>query len=161
MTNVCPTWDKDLHYEKQGLESLVEGWRGTPSGPAGFGLRLIARVVAQNDVAPGLVRHAQFALDDIVRDYGPLHARAQRNLRLVFLEFAPAYDQIPTLDLKRVPAFLVAIPLHERAITESDRAIAGDPADLIARPPEGAVAEANAARVVRADANHRRVRAVK
>ena len=57
------------------------------------------------------------------------------------------------------PSFF-AVPLDEGAVAEADRAAPGDPGDLVARPPEGAIDEPHAAGVGGLHLDHRRVRAV-
>src|SRR4051812_47170083 len=51
-------------------------------------------------------------------------------------------------------AFVLAVPLDEGAVAETDGAFAGDLGDLIAGSPEGAVDEADVAAVGFFDADH-------
>jgi hypothetical protein len=82
-------------------------------------------------------------------------------LRLVGLKLAAANERRAAGDLQRVATFVVAVPLHEGAVAESDRALARDLRDLVARPPEGAIHKPHAARISLLHPHHGRVRAMK
>ena len=82
-------------------------------------------------------------------------------MRPVLSEFTSSNENGSALGVDGRALALPAAPLHECAVTEADGPSAGEFCNLIARPPERAVAEANAARVRGRDFNHRRVGSVK
>src|SRR5688572_18759981 len=102
----------------------------------GFSVGVITGVVAKENGAFALIRDTQLALDDVLRDYSLANRSTNFHLRFVLLKLATAHDQVSTHSLNRMPTFLVAIPLDERAIAETNRSRTLNLGDLIARPPE-------------------------
>src|SRR5262249_28930316 len=109
--------------------------------------------------ALAVVGDARRPPEEVVADHGAADALAQLDLRLVLLKLAPAHQDAAALHAQGRATLPLAVPLHERAIAEADRAATGDPRDLVARPPERAVDEPHRPSVRGRDDDHGRVRA--
>src|SRR5947207_20295 len=117
-------------------------------------------IVSYLHAPSAVVRDPRGAGDHVITDHGAADRFAELDLRLVLAELAAADQDGAAFDLQGVPAFAVVIPLDEGAVTEADGALAGDSGDLVARTPEGAVDETDAAGVGGRYGDHRRVRSV-
>src|SRR6266702_1208930 len=105
--------------------------------------QLIARIVRHVEGSFGVICDSGLSREDIVRNHGSADILSKFNLRLVFPKFAAANQHRSALSLNCVSAFLVVVPLHERAIAETNRAFARNLCDLIARAPKCAINEAH------------------
>src|SRR5438874_757028 len=114
-------------------------------------------IVSYLHAPSAVVRDPRGAGDHVITDHGAADRFAELDLRLVLAELAAADQDRAAFDLQGVPALAVVIPLDEGAVAEADGAGAGDARDLVARSPERAVDEANAAGVSGSHSNHRGV----
>src|SRR5438876_8675382 len=93
-------------------------------------ISLAPGIVRDLHAAVAVVRDADRACDDVIRDHRAADLLAQLDLRLGFAELAAAHQQRAACRLDRVPAFAVPVPLDEGAVAEPDRAGPGDARDL-------------------------------
>src|SRR6266516_7519706 len=121
---------------------------------------LLPRIIVHIYRMLAVVGDAGFTLKDIVRDHGAVDPFPEFDLRFVLLKLAAAHQNRAAGDLQRVAALILPVPLHKRAVAESDRAFAGNFSDLIAGPPESAVRKPDRSGVVGFDADHSRIGAM-
>src|SRR5260370_28948461 len=94
--------------------------------------------------------------EKIARDHGPVNGLSQRDVLLPLKKLASLYQQAAGECLDR-SMFSLFAPLHEGAAVEAHSAASPDLRNLLAWPPESAVADAKHAAVACENLDHRRV----
>ena len=142
-----------LGFRRPGTDRRLVG------GDRGFRF-LLCGVVGHADVSLAVVGDLRLAAEDVAGDHGPLNVLAQLDLGLVLAEFAAAHEERAAGGFDGGSPLLLAVPLGEGAVAETDRPFARHTGDLAARSPERAVGEADASRVGLGHLDHGRIGAL-
>ena len=120
---------------------------------------VIRQVVANDDVARGLVDDSIFSANKVFGDNGAFDVGAEADLGFVLLEIAAAYEHCAASGVDRIEGsfFLVTSPMHECAVAETDSSCAFNNGVLVAGAPKCTVQKSYGTLMRILDHNHVRV----